>query len=230
MWVRDAFEDRAMPAGVAGAIAGAATELTLFPLWIPIDVISQRIQVSSVPPRGTSVFQPKATNIIRDFYARKGIRGFYTGTNAYLLYHVPYAALSWGNYEILKVGYNKLATRLLGPACPTGSGARLFQEQVFSAATAAVITSCLLNPGDIIKTRIQSGVTCDPLPPPKWLQPYPRIAGSNVVRELHALLSREGYRGLLKGLGPRLPLAMSVMIVESVIFELALAISLKEVD
>jgi hypothetical protein len=86
----------------------------------------------------------------------------------------------------------------------------------------------LLNPGEIIKTCIQSGMTSEPLPPPKWLAPYPRIARSNVVRELHALLAREGYRGLLKGLGPRLPLAVSVMIVESVVFELALALALKD--
>lgn len=165
---------------------------------------------------------------MRGIYRNEGLGGFYRGTFAYLLTHAPAAACSWGTYELSKNMYHSLGEYLLGPPAASTQGARLMKEQIMSATTAALVTSCVINPLDIIKTRIQSGhVTTHAASLPPWLARYTVLQESNVVREMSSLVKYEGMMGLTRGLLPRISLAVPVMIAESCVYELALAISRK---
>ena len=145
--------------GVAGALSGAVGEALLAPLWIPLDVIAQRIQVSQLPVKGGPVnfTQWRGLSIARDIYRSEGLRGYYKGTGAFLLMYVPGAAVQWGSYEVCKRFFHRMNDSFFpGVGSP---GARLLSEQMASAVTAATITSCVMNPIDIVKTRIQAGRT-----------------------------------------------------------------------
>ena len=118
-----------------------------------------------------------------------------------------------------------------------------------SAVAAATITSCVMNPIDIIKTRIQAGQAMPKYEQllPRTIQQLPLLSRSIIVNEFFHLIKKEGVRALgkgntslhsrsvpqvdhtpLPGLIPRLATTIPVMTVESVIYELALAVSLKK--
>jgi len=227
MRVRDALEDRGFNSAVAGGLAGAAMEICLCPIWIPVDLLAQRIQVSPLPPKGSPLFRtPRGFLIARDIWRTGGIKGFYGGAPAYLLLHVPGAAVMWTTYETCKRFYHRINDSL-GPGGSTGS--RLLTEQIAAAMTAATVTASILNPLDIIKTRIQSGcMHTEPYQLPQRMHNYSCLRNSNIVREAYALVKYEGFKALTKGLAPRLAVCLPVMTVESVIYEIALALSLKK--
>lgn len=227
MRVRDTLEDRGINSGLAGGLAGAAMEICLCPIWIPVDLLAQRIQVSPLPTKGSSFFHtPRGFLIARDIWRTGGIRGFYGGTPAYLLLHVPGAAVMWATYETCKRFYHRINDSL-GPGGTSGS--RLLSEQVAAAMTAATVTATIMNPLDIIKTRIQSGCThTEPYQLPPQMQRYGWLRNSSIVREAYALVKYEGFKALTKGLAPRLAVCLPVMTVESVIYEIALALALKK--
>jgi hypothetical protein len=230
MYVRDALEGAGESSGVAGALSGAVGEALLAPLWIPLDVIAQRIQVSKLPAKGEPVnfTQWRGLSIARDIYRSEGVRGYYKGTGAFLLMYVPGAAVQWGSYEVCKRFFHRTNDSVLpGVGSP---GSRLLSEQMASAVAAATITSCVMNPIDIIKTRIQAGKTMPNYEPllPQAIQRRPLLSRSVIVNEFFHLIKQEGVRALGKGLLPRLATTIPVMTVESVIYELALAVSLKK--
>jgi hypothetical protein len=230
MYVRDRLESGGESSGVAGALSGAVGEALLAPLWIPLDVIAQRIQVSQLPLKGDAVnfTQWRGLSIARDIYRTEGLRGYYKGTGAFLLMYVPGAAVQWGSYEVCKRFFHR-ANDSLFPGVGS-AGKRLLSEQMASAVSAATITSCVMNPIDIIKTRIQAGQTMATYEPllPRVIQRQPLLSRSVIVNEFFHLIKKEGVRALAKGLLPRLATTIPVMTVESVIYELALAVSLKK--
>ena len=247
MYVRDGLEGAGESSGVAGALSGAVGEALLAPLWIPLDVIAQRIQVSKLPARGEGVnfTQWRGLTIARDIYRSEGLRGYYKGTGAFLLMYmrsvrptmtfcntlnmyVPGAAVQWGSYEVCKRFFHRMNDSLFAGVGTSGS--RLLSEQMASAVAAATITSCVMNPVDIIKTRIQAGKTMPSYEPllPLAIQRRPLLSRSVIVNEFFHLIMKEGVRALGKGLLPRLATTIPVMTVESVIYELALAVSLKK--
>jgi hypothetical protein len=230
MYVRDGLEGSGESSGVAGALSGAVGEALLAPLWIPLDVIAQRIQVSKLPAKGESVnfTQWRGFSIARDIFRSEGARGYYKGTGAFLLMYVPGAAVQWGSYEICKRFFHRTNDSLFpGVGSP---GSRLLSEQMASAVSAATVTSCVMNPIDIIKTRIQAGKTMPSYETllPQAIQRRPFLSRSVIVNEFFHLIMKEGVRALGKGLLPRLATTIPVMTVESVIYELALAVSLKK--
>jgi hypothetical protein len=166
--------------------------------------------------------------IARDIYRSEGLRGYYKGTGAFLLMYVPGAAVQWGSYEVCKRFFHRM-NNLLFPVMGT-PGSRLLSEQMASAVSAATITSCMMNPIDIIKTRIQAGQTMRSYEPllPAAIQRMPLLCRSVIVNEFFHLIKKEGVRALSKGLLPRLATTIPVITVEAVIYELALAVSLKK--
>ncbi len=238
--------------GVAGE---ALHEALLAPIWIPLNVIVQRIQVSKIPAKGTKIdfLAFRGLHIARDIFRSEGIRGYYKGTGAFLLMYVPGAALHCGLYEVFKrlfpfVG-NSLSsgggtlssgggtlssgggtlssgggTLSSGGGTSATSSAPFLSEQMASAVAAATITSCIMNPMDIIKTRIQSGETLSQYERllPAAIQRQPFLSRSVIVNEFFHLIQKEGAAALGKGLLPRLLTTIPVIVAS----ELALSSSL----
>ena len=211
--------------GVAGE---ALHEALLAPIWIPLNVIVQRIQVSELPAKGTKIdfLAFRGLHIARDIFRSEGIRGYYKGTGAFLLTYVPGAALHCGLYEVFKRLFPFVRNSLSsGAGASATSGSPLLSEQMASAVAAATITSCIMNPLDIIKTRIQSGETLLQYERllPAAIQRQPFLSRSVIVNEFFHLIQKEGVAALGKGLLPRLLTTIPVIAAS----ELALSSSLK---
>ena len=217
--------NRSVMSGVAGE---AFYQALLAPIWIPLNVIVQRIQVSKLPVKGMKIdfLAFRGLHIARDIFRSEGLRGYYKGTGAFLLMYVPGAALHCGLYEVFKRLFPFVHNSL-----PSGGGTNVtssspfLSEQMASAVAAATITSCIMNPLDIIKTRIQSGET---LPQyerllPAAIQRQPFLSRSVIVNEFFHLIRKEGAAALGKGLLPRLLTTIPVIAAS----ELALSSSLK---
>ncbi len=75
---------------VSGVAGEALREALLAPIWIPLNVIAQRIQVSKLPAKGAKIdfLAFHGLHIARDIFRSEGIRGYYKGTGAFLLMYV----------------------------------------------------------------------------------------------------------------------------------------------
>ena len=156
--------------------AGFAAECTAATLWVPWEVVRQRMQLS-----GRESFSEVASEIV----ATSGYRGLYVGTKEYMM--------MWGIYSpIMLVCYERgmahfaSRRRELGVAGPP-SAAASFAVGCGSGFVAAFVTS----PIDLVKTRIQC-----------WApeSPYQYEGMSHGLREV---VKTEGMRGLFRGAVPR---------------------------
>jgi solute carrier family 25 S-adenosylmethionine transporter 26 len=110
--------------GLVAEVAGAS-------VWVPADVIKQRVQLSA---------DKSTVAAVRRLLAEDGVRGFYRGYWTSLATYGPFVALYFASYEwLLDLFPNRAA-----------AGA-----QVVCGTTAAVVASFVTNPVDVIKTRVQ---------------------------------------------------------------------------
>ena len=143
----------------------------------------------------------------------------------FLLMYLPGAALHCGLYEVFKRLFPFVGNSLSsGGGTSATSSSPFLSEQMASAAAAATITSCIMNPMDIIKTRIQSSETLPQyerlLPPAIQRQPF--LSRSVIVNEFFHLIQKEGAAALVKGLLPRLLTTIPVIVASEVALSSAL--------
>ena len=139
--------------------------------------------------------------------------------------YLPGAALHCGLYEVFKRFFpfvdNSLSS---GGGTTVTSSSPFLSEQMASAVAAATITSCIMNPLDIIKTRIQSGETLSQYERllPAAIQRQPFLSRSVIVNEFFHLIQKEGAAALVKGLLPRLLTTIPVIVASEVALSSAL--------
>lgn len=74
-------------------------------LWVPIDVLKERMQIQRVPGKGgmsaegAGVFYATGLQAIRETVRNEGILGFYRGYGATLMSFGPFSALYFMFYE-----------------------------------------------------------------------------------------------------------------------------------
>jgi len=156
--------------------AGFAAECTAATLWVPWEVVRQRMQLSG---RGSF------TEVAAEIVAQSGYRGLYVGTKEYMMMWGLYSPLMLVLYER---GMTHFASRRreLGVAGPP-SAAASFAVGCASGFVAALVTS----PIDLVKTRMQC-----------WApeSPYQYEGMSHGLREV---IKTEGMWGLFRGAVPR---------------------------
>lgn len=153
-------------AAAAGSMAGASETL----IHTPVEVVKIRMQAG-----GHAADQGPLT-IARDVFRRSGLRGLYSGLEAYALRQALWNGCFFG---IIGLGKQTLPAERFGGSAP----ARDFTVGLLAGSTA----TCINNPLDVAKSRIQH----------TGLQ---RWSGA-VVMDVAAA---EGLRGLCKGLPARL--------------------------
>ena len=133
------------PGGVAFTIpfcAGMLAETLSCVLWVPIDVLKERLQVQASPAAAVSRAIPVyrgSAHAIRSVWAHEGLRGMYKGYGATLLSFGPFSALYFVFYEQFKPDKDsQTASATLGTAALAGS-----------------LASFLTNPLDLVKLRLQ---------------------------------------------------------------------------
>lgn len=116
-----------------------------------------------------------------DIYRHEGIRGFFSGFGATAIRDAPYAGLYILFYEQSKKHLSNLYMDKSGNG---GAATINFASAIFSGA----VCSAISNPFDAVKTRIQ-------------LQPD---GYRNMVHAAKRMVSEEGLRSLMDGLGLRM--------------------------
>ncbi|KAG5223747.1 hypothetical protein OIU77_001661 [Salix suchowensis] len=139
-------------AALANGIAGMSASLCSQAIFVPIDVISQKLMVQGYS--GHEKYNG-GLDVARKIIRTDGIRGFYRGFGLSVMTYSPSSAVWWASYG----SSQRIIWRLLGQgtdregAAPSESTIMLVQATggIISGATA----SCITTPLDTIKTRLQ---------------------------------------------------------------------------
>ena len=121
-------------------------------------------------------------NCARDLYKTEGLRAFYVSYPTTLTMTVPFTAIQFATYEWAKKLFNPADS--YSPMTHVVAGG-------FAGATAAALTT----PLDVAKTLLQT----------RGCSPDPAIRNTtSMVQAFKIIQQREGYRGFMRGLTPRI--------------------------
>ncbi|RSH93630.1 Fe(2+) transporter [Saitozyma podzolica] len=162
--------------GVGGtaALAGASATITSDALMNPFDVIKQRMQMRHSPYRSV-------LHCAKSVYHAEGLHAFYVSYPTTLTMTVPFTAVQFSVYESLKSLIN-----------PEGGYSPI--THVVAGGVAGGVAAAVTTPLDVAKTLLQTrGDSTDP-----------RIRNARGMAEaLRIITSRDGIRGLRRGMLPR---------------------------
>jgi hypothetical protein len=179
-----------LPAVGGHLCAGLAAEAVSCVLFVPVDVVKERMQVQSP---GERVYYHNARDAVRQIVGSgEGLGGLYRGYGATLASFGPFSALYFALYEWLKEGAmggaGSSSTATTPAPLPLGM-------QMVVAGTAGAGASLLTNPLDLVKLRLQ----------------VQRGGGESTHAHyrglghgLTLLVKEEGVKGLFRGAGIRI--------------------------
>ncbi|KAL3636543.1 hypothetical protein CASFOL_018842 [Castilleja foliolosa] len=181
-------------AAIANGVAGMMASLCTQTVFVPVDVVSQRLMVQGYS--GHAKYNG-GLDVVRKVIKADGIRGLYRGFGLSVITYSPSSAVWWASYgasqrfiwrRIYMFTTGFTGTRHLddGIAAPSGQNIVLVQAAggIIAGATASSITT----PLDTIKTRLQV------------MGQEKRPSARQVVRNL---IAEDGWTGFYRGLGPR---------------------------
>ncbi|KAG8458744.1 hypothetical protein KFE25_012942 [Diacronema lutheri] len=184
--------------------AGAGADAISLLLWVPADIISQRLQVQGVVPSGLAQPQPaphalpaSGWQLARHVLATEGLVGLFRGLGPTLAVHTPASAVWWLTYETGKETVGKALGRKADESVLVQSCAG-----ALAGATAAAITT----PLDVLKTRVQCAAHHRPV--------HAHLA--------ELLRDSAGLSALLRGFVPRVIASAPRSVISLVGYELAL--------
>ena len=174
---KDALSPYVGPAGSGSAatahlLAGLVAEAASCVLWVPIDVVKERLQVQSTlwkeagagtananaggaPPRGKSMLLYRGNvDAFASIISNEGVRGLYRGYGATLLSFGPFSAIFFMLNEQFKAAWVRWSGLDLQGKGPE---ALLYPTLCFasSGAAAGSIAAFITNPMDMAKLRLQ---------------------------------------------------------------------------
>jgi len=218
-WCKEWVEGLGGPAWKASPMAplcaGALAEGLTSVVWVPLDVVVQKIQLQGgLPDQWES--KAKSRNkfavhiggpfrspwqVTQDVIKEDGVRGLWRGFGAHLIAFCPQAAIWWASYEQSKAF---LAHR--APDAWRGTPVHLA-----AGVSAGVINAVVTNPLDTMKVRVQCKVG----------------AGKTAMETITRMVQTEGANSLWKGLAPKIWMAVPVSALSSVCYELIMSLSKK---
>ncbi|XP_031395052.1 solute carrier family 25 member 44 [Punica granatum] len=173
-------------AAIANGLAGMTASLSSQAVFVPIDVVSQKLMVQGYS--GHAKYNG-GLDVVRKVLKSDGIIGLYRGFGLSVVTYAPSSAVWWASYG----SSQRVIWRLLGHS-------NEFQEAIPSELTivavqaaggiiAGATASCITTPLDTIKTRLQV-----------MGHDQKRTSAMKVVKQL---IKEDGWKGLYRGLGPR---------------------------
>ena len=173
------LEPSHLPNGVEAFLSGAVAGATATTLTYPLDLLRTRFAA-----QGPELVYKSLQSSIRDIALQEGGKGFFQGIGAGVIQVVPYMGLFFASYESLR-------PTLASLSLPFGSG----------DATAGVLASVFAKTGvfplDVIRKRLQVQGPSRA----RFGEGKIPIYGKSVWRTGTAIVTREGWRGLYRGLG-----------------------------
>ncbi|CAL9758608.1 unnamed protein product [Musa acuminata subsp. burmannicoides] len=171
-------------AALANGIAGMSASLCSQAVFVPIDVVSQKLMV-----QGYSGFAKYngGFDVARKIIKSDGIRGLYRGFGLSVMTYSPSSAVWWASYG----SSQRVIWRLLGHGNDkenVPSQSKIVCVQATGGIIAGAVASCVTTPLDTIKTR---------------LQVMDNMQKQNVRQVVKRLIAEDGWKGFYRGLGPR---------------------------
>eukprot|EP01112_Ceratiomyxa_fruticulosa_P007318 TRINITY_DN1897_c0_g1_i2.p1 TRINITY_DN1897_c0_g1~~TRINITY_DN1897_c0_g1_i2.p1 ORF type:complete len:369 (-),score=16.08 TRINITY_DN1897_c0_g1_i2:39-1145(-) len=204
------------------AAAGALADFVQCLFWVPFDIATQRLQLQG------PLKKPEyagGVDVFRKIYGDSKVRGLYKGFGATIIRNVPSSAIWWSTYELSKNFLHWCSTsnirKKLGLSqrdekiITRSDGSRVVENEdplihLLASMAAGFTSTVLMNPFDVAKTRLQStNLTISETPS---LNDSKGIFNfqwkNNVFRLLLLMVKQEGWRCLMKGLGPALCISL----------------------
>ncbi|XP_071711062.1 uncharacterized protein [Rutidosis leptorrhynchoides] len=172
-------------AALANGFAGMTTAILSQSVFVPIDVISQRLMVQGYS--GHTSYNG-GLDVARKVLKQDGIRGLYRGFGLSLMTSTPSSAVWWATYG----SSQRVIWRLLGHGnYSNGSGPSQGTTVLVQGAggiCAGAAASVITTPLDTIKTRLQV------------MEHEKRPSTREVIKKL---IADDGWKGFYRGIGPR---------------------------
>lgn len=184
----------------AGGVGGVVSQFSIY----PIDTLKFRMQCEMV--EGGSRGNKLINETFRKMWRNGGISTFYRGLPLGLIGVFPYSAIDLGTFEWLKRAYTKHKAKKLdcdesdvqaGPLVVLGIG-----------ATSGSVGATVVYPLNLLRTRLQAQGTA------AHSQTYTGLG--DCFRKTY---SREGVRGLFKGLTPNLVKVIPAVSISYLVYE-----------
>ncbi|CAL9166295.1 uncharacterized protein LOC135671932 [Musa acuminata AAA Group] len=171
-------------AALANGIAGMSASLCSQAVFVPIDVVSQKLMV-----QGYSGFAKYngGFDVAHKIIKSDGIRGLYRGFGLSVMTYSPSSAVWWASYG----SSQRVIWKLLGHGNDkenVPSQSKIVCVQATGGIIAGAVASCVTTPLDTIKTR---------------LQVMDNMQKQNVRQVVKRLIAEDGWKGFYRGLGPR---------------------------
>ncbi|XP_027079447.1 uncharacterized protein [Coffea arabica] len=172
-------------AAIANGIAGMSASLCSQAVFVPIDVVSQKLMVQGYSGHAS---YNGGLDVVRQVLKTDGIRGLYRGFGLSIMTYSPSSAVWWASYG----SSQRFIWRLLGQGSEhvgqAPSQGTIVMVQAAGGIFAGATASCITTPLDTIKTRLQV------------MGHEKRPTTRQVVK---TLISEDGWTGFYRGLGPR---------------------------
>jgi len=170
---------------IANGVAGMMSSLAAQSVFVPLDVVSQRLMV-----QGTACTAKYSGGLdaARKILMTDGVRGLYRGFGMSVMTYSPSSAFWWASYGLSQ----RIIWRSLGYSTEnsslTPSQGEIILVQAGGGIFAGAIASCTTTPLDTIKTRLQV-MDIESTP--------------SIKQTIERLINEDGWKGLYRGLGPR---------------------------
>ncbi|KAJ4707259.1 Solute carrier family 25 member 44 [Melia azedarach] len=172
-------------AAIANGIAGMTGSLCSQAVFVPIDVVSQKLMVQGYS--GHAKYSG-GLDVARKIIKSEGIRGLYRGFGLSVMTYSPSNAVWWATYG----SSQRIIWRFLGDGTDLDEIApsqwKIASVQATGGIVAGATASCITTPLDTIKTRLQ-------------VMGHDKRPSARLV--VKKLISEDGWKGLYRGLGPR---------------------------
>lgn len=173
----------------APLLSGALSRTIAATIISPIELLRTRMQSAEAANKSFQQIIQDICSMVRT----SGPKSLWRGLTPTLLRDVPFSAIYWGCYEYIKP---KLSITFSDSSSP--STFQNFQTAFFSGAFAGTIAATITTPFDVIKTTKQ--VSKD-LPTSSVSA---RVQKDGTLKLARNIVEAEGYKGLFKGLSPRI--------------------------
>lgn len=183
-----------IPSAAVHFCCGMLAESLACIIYVPVDVVKERLQVQHGASTSTPSLQSKTTlnytgsmDAFRRILQNEGLRGIYKGYTATLASFGPFSALYFVFYEKLKAITQQY----------THHSTSSLHQNLFCSATAGAGAAWITSPLDMAKLRLQiqrgrmndlSSLT---------------VSYKGVVDCLRQIFHEKGFRGLFRGAGAR---------------------------
>eukprot|EP00250_Pteridium_aquilinum_P006456 c16379_g1_i1 orf=111-1076(+) len=172
-------------AALANGIAGLVSSLLSQAVFVPVDVVSQRLMIQGTPEAAK---YSGGFDVIRKILKADGIRGLYRGFGMSVITYSPSSAVWWASYGA--------SQRLIWKALDNWRDSNQHEREQWQVVSvqaaggiaAGSVASIVTTPLDTIKTRLQVIDT---------------VEKPTILSTVKALLKEDGPKGLYRGLGPR---------------------------